>query len=230
MNVKEWKSLEKHGDDWFWRNKAVKYFNLQKGQVIHHLRDTEEQRDFNDKHYERWGFDFNGEMKYCIVMTSEEHRIYHSNLRKGNILSDSLKKEISESTKKGMSTETVKKHISEGQKRRYSNLEERKIQSNRVKSFMNDPIKKEQWKSTLPKNRKWYTNGFEDIQSNECPKGFYEGRSKLKNKPSPNRKRIKCVETGTIYDSVVSTGVKHSGSVANGDRLKAGGYTWVWVD
>ena len=51
MNVKEWKLLEKHGNDWFWRNKAVKYFNLQRGQVIHHLRDTEEQRNFNDKYY-----------------------------------------------------------------------------------------------------------------------------------------------------------------------------------
>jgi hypothetical protein len=62
---------------WEFRNKAVKHFNIQKGEIIHHLRETEEQRQFNDQHYERWGFDFDGEMKYCIKMTAQEHRLYH---------------------------------------------------------------------------------------------------------------------------------------------------------
>ena len=41
--------------------------------VIHHLRDTEEQRNFNDTYYERWGFDLNGEMKYAVMITHREH-------------------------------------------------------------------------------------------------------------------------------------------------------------
>ena len=77
MNQKQWKklthSIDKPKDFWYWRNKAVEYFNLQKGQVIHHLRDTKEQCIFNDNYYERWGFDFNEEMKYCICISKEEH-------------------------------------------------------------------------------------------------------------------------------------------------------------
>jgi hypothetical protein len=82
MNQKEWKiesikPREERPGLWKFRNQAIKYFNLTKGYVIHHLRETEEQRQFNDQHYERWGFDFNGEMKFAIKITVEEHKKYH---------------------------------------------------------------------------------------------------------------------------------------------------------
>lgn len=95
MNQKEWKKLsrEKHSKDFFkYRNKAEKFFNYKRntGYVIHHLRDTPEQCEFNDKYYERWGFDFNDQMKYCICITIEEHRKIHT-------LSEETKKKISKS-------------------------------------------------------------------------------------------------------------------------------------
>lgn len=52
--------------------------------VIHHLRDTEEQRKYNDEHYELWGFeiDENGNEhfeygKYVVFWTKEHHNDYH---------------------------------------------------------------------------------------------------------------------------------------------------------
>ena len=97
MNQKEWRlksrNKNKEPNFWYWRNKAIKYFNLQKGQVIHHLRDTEEQCIFNDKYYERWGFDFNEKMKYCICISKEEHLKIHS-------ISEDTRKRMSESAKK----------------------------------------------------------------------------------------------------------------------------------
>lgn len=85
MNQKEWKTLLNgpkeaipHGIFKF-RNLAEKHFGYKRcsGMVIHHLRDTEEQRNFNDTYYERWGFDLNGEMKYAIMITKEEHTQIH---------------------------------------------------------------------------------------------------------------------------------------------------------
>jgi hypothetical protein len=80
MNQREWKlqSRSKIKGIFEFRNKAVKIFNLQKGEIIHHLRETEEQRVFNDTYYERWGIDFNGDMKFAIKMTKEEHTHYHA--------------------------------------------------------------------------------------------------------------------------------------------------------
>ena len=98
MNRKEWKKLskdKKNKEFWFWRNKAVKFFNLQKGEVIHHLIETEEQKEFNKSYYERWGFDFDNVMKYCIKMTKEEHDNYHSSLRKGKHNTNEHNKNVS---------------------------------------------------------------------------------------------------------------------------------------
>lgn len=82
MNQKEWKIHIKNKDYnpavfWKWRNLAIKYFNLKPGYVIHHLRNTVKQCQFNDKYYERWGFDLDNNMKYCECITIEEHRQLH---------------------------------------------------------------------------------------------------------------------------------------------------------
>ncbi len=85
MNQKEWKTLLNGPKEaiprgiFKFRNLAEKHFGYKRGSgmVIHHLRDTEEQRNFNDTYYERWGFDLDGEMKYAVMITKEEHTQIH---------------------------------------------------------------------------------------------------------------------------------------------------------
>lgn len=98
MNQKQWKELiklpkENRGQNFFYyRNLAQKLLGYKRGcgLTIHHLRDTEEQRFFNDQYYERWGIDFDGKMKYCVLITTEEHNKVHH-------LSEETKEKISKS-------------------------------------------------------------------------------------------------------------------------------------
>lgn len=91
MNQVEWKYSEKYPGKYIYYNKTRKLQKLlvynedKNATVIHHLRDTEEQRNYNDIHYELWGFeiDENGEEhfeygKYVIFVTKEEHTKIHS--------------------------------------------------------------------------------------------------------------------------------------------------------
>lgn len=94
MNCKEWNTLNSIGSSLVsWKyyhhvrkiQKSLKYNSNAEAVVIHHLRDTEEQRKHNDEHYELWGFeiDENGNEhfeygKYIIFVTKEEHlKIHH---------------------------------------------------------------------------------------------------------------------------------------------------------
>ena len=85
MNQKEWKKLctrprsELPKNMFYYRNLAEKLLGYKRnsGMVIHHLRDTEEQRKFNDTYYERWGIDFDDKIKYVKLMTKEEHIKVH---------------------------------------------------------------------------------------------------------------------------------------------------------
>lgn len=85
MNQKEWKELSRRKKDdrpadlFYYRNLAAKLLGYKRnsGLVIHHLRETEEQRNFNDKYYERWGIDFDGNLKYTVLLTREEHKELH---------------------------------------------------------------------------------------------------------------------------------------------------------
>lgn len=93
MNCKEWKSKCKadwHSVDHTWDKKCreiqseLKYNSDPNATVRHHLRDTEEQRKYNEEHYELWGFeiDENGNEhfeygKYMIFVTEEWHNNYH---------------------------------------------------------------------------------------------------------------------------------------------------------
>ena len=117
MNYTEWKQLRKLGRkfiDWTYYNKSHKLMrqfnksnNINKT-IIHHLRDTEEQRRYNDEHYELWGHNLDGSFeygKYVIFVTKEEHTEIHkcseetrqkiSNSNKGRKLSDETRKKIS---------------------------------------------------------------------------------------------------------------------------------------
>ncbi len=60
--------------------KSLQYNQDPNAKVIHHLRDTEEQRRYNDEHYEYWGFNQDGTFeygKYVIFVTKEWHNKYH---------------------------------------------------------------------------------------------------------------------------------------------------------
>ena len=98
MNQKEYNKLLKLSKDnrpknfFKYRNMAEKILGYKRNHnlVIHHLRDTTEQREFNDRYYERWGIDFDNNMKYCILLTKEEHIRIHR-------LSDETKSKIAKS-------------------------------------------------------------------------------------------------------------------------------------
>ena len=108
MNYKEWQTAIKDNymsvdHTWEWKCKklqrSLKYNPNPKATTKHHLRDTEEQRKYNDEHYELWGFeiDENGNEhfeygKYIIFMTQEEHNRLHS-------VSEETRKKRSESLK-----------------------------------------------------------------------------------------------------------------------------------
>jgi len=68
MNETEWKKLSRQTNrppNFFkFYNEARKRLGILSGYVIHHLRDTEEQRIFNDTYYERWGIDFDDNLRF----------------------------------------------------------------------------------------------------------------------------------------------------------------------
>ena len=96
MNQKEWKHLcrtDKSLVDFTHYNntrklqKSLQYNSDPNAKVIHHLRDTEEQRKYNDEHYEFWGFNEDGTFeygKYVIFVTKEWHNNYHSQSEETN--------------------------------------------------------------------------------------------------------------------------------------------------
>ena len=109
MNRKDWRELCKDNSKsaFAWYNKVRKMLlsrefesleNCDKdAKVIHHLRDTEEQRKYNDEHYELFGFEIDesgNEIfnygKYVVFWTKEHHSEYHR-------LSEETRKKISES-------------------------------------------------------------------------------------------------------------------------------------
>lgn len=113
MNQKEWKTSEKYKDKYEWYNKTRKlqrslcYESDPNANIIHHLRDTEEQRKYNDEHYELWGHNLDGTFeygKYVVFWTKEKHDQYHAQseeTRKKN--SKGVKASITSERRKRMS-------------------------------------------------------------------------------------------------------------------------------
>lgn len=96
MNRKEWKEFCKTNskDAFIWYNRVRKLLKSKEfessdncdkdAKVIHHLRDTEEQRKYNDEHYELFGFEIDEDGneifnygKYVVFWTKEHHDNYH---------------------------------------------------------------------------------------------------------------------------------------------------------
>lgn len=85
MNREEWLANGSHHNE-YWRyvNNALKQWkaenNISERCAVHHRDDTEETRKYNSEHYERWGFNDNGEFiegQYVIFMTQSKHVCYH---------------------------------------------------------------------------------------------------------------------------------------------------------
>lgn len=124
MNRKEWKELCKkdRAKGYHWYNKVTKkrlskeFESLENcdkdAKVIHHLRDTEEQRKYNDEHYELFGFEIDEDGnahfeygKYVVFWTKEHHIEYHK-------CSEETRKKRSESLKGIIFSESHRKNLS----------------------------------------------------------------------------------------------------------------------
>ena len=104
MNQKEWRYLRDNHkellDFTHYNNtrkiqKSLQYNTDPNAKVIHHLRDTEEQRKYNDEHYELWGHNLDGTFeygKYVAFVTEEWHSDYHKH-------SEETRKKMSDSRK-----------------------------------------------------------------------------------------------------------------------------------
>lgn len=124
MNRKEWQELCKID-----KRAAHYWYNIVKSKliskefesdprtdkdakVIHHLRDTEEQRKYNDEHYELFGMNLDGTFeygKYVVFWTKEHHNTYHH-------CSEETRKKRSESLKHVQRTEEWCRKIGESNK------------------------------------------------------------------------------------------------------------------
>lgn len=175
MNQKEYKAIlqgpkeDRPEGFFYYRNLAEKILGYKRraGVVIHHLRDTKEQQEFNDKYYERWGIDFDGQMKYCVLVTLEEHKQIHTlseeTRRKISMsvsiaktkLTDKQRKEHKQKANKDY-RDTHKEEISKYKKEYYKNNSE-KIKETTKKNRQQNPEKhnesNRQWKI---KNREKY--------------------------------------------------------------------------
>ena len=254
MNRKEFMYYYTHRSEapkgfWFWRNKAVKYFNLQKGEVIHHLMETEEQKLFNKEHYERWGFDLNGEMKYAVKMSKEEHDMYHVSLRKGKKNSEEHNRKCSEASKKLWENEEYRSNVLTHRAEYWKNEEAHKKQSNALKNYFSNSENRKKL-SEIMKEFSFWTDGEHTVYQKECPEGWHKGQGTLKvngekrkkkhfqviNRRLYNDKLLKCIETGKLFDIYEPDFRKnkkvpsHAIDVANGKRNIAGGFHWMWVN
>jgi hypothetical protein len=142
MNIKEWQKAclngcapRKYDNTSREIQKSLKYNSDPRATVRHHLRDTEEQRKYNDEHYELWGFeiDENGNEhfeygKYMIFVTPEEHAEIHR-------CSEETRKKLSESLKWIPRTDEWRKKIGESNKGKTIPDEQRKQISESVKNY-----------------------------------------------------------------------------------------------
>lgn len=229
MNFKEWKTHTKFNINtdssiWYWRNAAVKYFELKSGEVIHHLMDTDEQKEFNNKYYERWGFDLNGEMKYCVKMTKVEHDTYHSSLRKGKHNTQEHNLKVSESLKQLYATPEGKALQQSARKKYWERENAHEHQSEKLKQYFSKQENREKLSNSMKGLQLW-TDGEKRIWAHECPEGYVKAESPTKGRHwhQKNKERyIRCIETGDIVEihSIREKYPKagHAGDVANGIR------------
>lgn len=131
MDQREWKQLckvNKNLVNWFYYNKtrniqkSLQYNQDPNAVIIHHLRDTEEQRKHNDEYYELWGHNLDGTFeygKYVIFVTKEEHIEIHCD-------SDETKQKKSNASKLNWQNESYRTNLLKKMKDSWNGNEERK--------------------------------------------------------------------------------------------------------
>ena len=87
MNRKEWLACDNNEIKWHWYHEcekirmSLKYNQDHNATHKHHLFNTPEQIEYNNTHYEMWGFNEDGTFeygKYIIFVTLEEHSQIHA--------------------------------------------------------------------------------------------------------------------------------------------------------
>ena len=172
MNQKEYKkylqgSKENRPKNFFYyRNLAEKILGYKRraGLTIHHLRNTPEQQYFNDNFYERWGIDFDGKMKYCICITTEEHKKLHA-----------LSKETKEKISKSVSIAKTK--LTPNQRKLYKQKSD-----NSYKILNKEKIKEYKHQYYLKHKEKIIERNIQNKQQNKEHYKEYNKQWKLKNK------------------------------------------------
>lgn len=126
MNRKEWLECDNNEIRWHWYHKCeeirktLKYNQDPNATHKHHLFDTPEQIEYNNTHYEMWGFNEDGTFeygKYIVFVTPEEHSKIHSN-------SEITRRKMSENRKgkcTGEDNPNYGKHLSKETRNKISN-------------------------------------------------------------------------------------------------------------
>lgn len=132
MNNKEcYKYVQKLLKDWKIKN------NYTCKCVVHHRDDTEECRNYNKEHYERWGFNEDGTFeygKYVIFMTHADHSSHHNSGDKNSMKRPEVRAKMSATKKGHVSTFKGKHHSEESkQKLRESHLGKKASEETRKK-------------------------------------------------------------------------------------------------
>lgn len=151
------------------REKAVKYFNLQKGYVLHHINPEWKHSDID--RYIQWN------PEDLIVMTISEHVKLHWTYDH-----DERAKKISASTKGVLKSDETRRRMSEAQKGKvYSEATRKKLSENvlgeKNPNYGRDFSEEHRRKiGEAAKGRHYYNNGKICVREYECPDGFVAGR------------------------------------------------------
>lgn len=210
MNRKEWKLLcaSNKSEAHKWYNKVKKFLkslafeqleNCDKdAKVIHHLRDTEEQRKYNDEHYELFGFeiDENGNEhfeygKYVVFWTKEHHNEYHH-------CSEETKAKISAAVKLAKESDEIRKQLKDNAKNLWRDENFRmKMLAKRGSKEHRDKLSKahlghkhtEATKKKMSESRKGHLTSEETREKISAANKGNKARLGMKNSEASNKKR-----------------------------------------
>ena len=200
MNRKEWLNCSDPNKN-YWANKcreiqkSLIYNPNPAAAVRHHLMDTEEQRKYNDEHYEYFGFNQDGTFeygKYIVFVTKEEHQIIHGNKGEDNPMygkhhSNDVKAIISKTSKERWKNEDYKKHMSDVMKNReFSKEHRRKLSESKLgdKNPMFNTHHTDEEKEHLRQTSKAYWTNEKRQEQSEQRKGHFvsdETKAKIGN-------------------------------------------------
>ena len=158
-----------------------------------------------------------------IMKNKGKHRSPKTEFKKGNIpwtagkkMSDEFKQKLSESHKGHYLSEETKKKVSENNARYWKGKKRSKETIEKMSNSL--------------KGKKGYWNG--KYHTEETKKKISESK---KGTISKFRKKVLCVETNIIYDSITEASLKTGTSTSkissccNGKRKTTGGYHWKYI-